>query len=182
VFSFKRKRRAREMNLQKKNMLMAIGAVISACALMLTLGPNLSLAKEKEKEFSKDPFQLVFAENQDNGVEASTNYTVPDNKRLVIQFASAFVNAVDVDFPIIFIETFVDSTVARYYLTMNKAGSLLYPDLMTYYVGSQQMRVYADPGTTLTITIEPYAVSGCNNGTCGHFNFSIALSGYFEKY
>ena len=164
------------MDLQKKYMFMAICVVISACAFMLTLGPNLSLAKEKKKKPLKDPFQLVFAEDQQLGTPASTYYTVPDNKRLVIQFASAFVDAYGVEFPIISIETSVDSTLAKHYLMMNKAGSVFSSG---YFVGSQQMRVYADPGTTLTITIEP--ISECTNGTCGHFNFDISISGYLEK-
>lgn len=166
------------MSKQRKSVFIAICGVSTLFTIMLLLSPISSEANGKWPKFKRTPFQFSFAESWDPGRLVTETYTVPENQQLVIEFASAYVDINNGDVPVISIETSVDSEVSKHFLALSKAGSLtLYHG--DIFLAADKMQVFADPGTTITITAWP--VSDCSNGTCGHFRFDIALSGYMQR-
>jgi hypothetical protein len=150
------------------------------------------------------PFQKSFSHV--SSLDFTGSFQVPDNKRLVIEYASAYMTTnqqgpVTEDPPtlpeetytpnrVIYIKTTVNGEVSSHYwllvntggdvmgTTFQQGGSYYYSYIVTkYFTGSQQMRVYADPGSTVEVAMQLF--DGCTDEHCHNINLSATLSGYF---
>ena len=128
------------------------------------------------------PFQLGFSEDPVGIDRHITTYLVPADKKLVIEFASASVSILPVDIPIFSIETSVNGTSAKHYIMLVKTSTVEGDTggALDYFLGSQQMRLYADPETTVTIIIKRFNL-GCSNGGCPGFSVFGSISGYLKE-
>ncbi len=154
------------------------------CILILIgLVPSTGFADQQKPN---EPLQLFYETSASKVEEFDLGtYTVPSGKRLVIQFASAYgmidwTGSVPKDEVVtLAIETTVNGQSATYYLTpLEIHYNSAY--VSKTYSGNQQMDVYADPDTT--VTIKGKVDSSCGNGTCADsLTFSISISGYLEQ-
>jgi hypothetical protein len=129
-------------------------------------------------ESAREPFQKSLNINQ---AADTFTYTVPTNRRLVIEFASAHVKTPgDVKVTDITLTTQVNSSSAAFahhlipYFLGTKAGSIggqQFPS--DEYSAAQQMRVYAGPGTQVKFNFD--------TDTLASFRVAdMTISGYLE--
>jgi hypothetical protein len=130
-------------------------------------------------ESAREPFQKSLVINQ---TADTFTYTVPTNRRLVIEFASVHVKTPgDVKVTDITLTTQISSSSAAFahhlipYFLGNKVGSLggnqQFPS--DEYTAAQQMRVYAGPGTQVKFNFD--------TGTVASFRVAaMTISGYLE--
>jgi hypothetical protein len=101
----------------------------------------------------------------------SSTFAVPASKRLVIEFASASVVIVAIgQIPYVEIQTEVGSISTSYRVPLTRIGAV---DTREVFEGSQQMRVYADPETTV------YVNFGRSLPCTEVADFRVSISGYF---
>ena len=166
---------------------------------VLLLIQTVCYADNQPKVAPNQPFQKSFLYNDYH--DFTGTFQVPNDKRLVIEYASAFVatdeqGAVFTDPPEIpetippnlklFVKTTVNGEVSPHFWRLvhtGKEGRLISEPIggfsywiTDYFTGSQQMRLYADPGSTVEVILEMY--DGCHNGHCHKINLSTTLSGY----
>ena len=89
------------------------------------------------------PFQQLFQAASDTDTSVSQSITVPLHKRLVIEYISASLN----QYPpgiggFVYLETVAGGRDVTYYLT---------DGIQDFNKRNQTLRIYADPGTTVTI-------------------------------
>ncbi len=138
----------------------------------------------------RHPFQRTFSSSLTGGTCTDTSsFKVQSGNRLVIEFASAQAQVV-INSPTqppqiaeVSIETVVGSDTADHRLPLIKTGTVSDscpfspcppspPPPQDRFEGSQMMRVYADPGTEVSVT------TGRTWPCHGLANFSVAISGY----
>ena len=112
---------------------------------------------------ARQPFQTFLQPSSDTTGRVSQSFTVPAHKRLVIEFVSAEVN----QFPAggggySYLETTAGGSTVSYYL----ANTFESPARRT-----QVVRLYADPGTPVTVGANNYGGSGIGTDT--------EISGYY---
>lgn len=109
------------------------------------------------------PFQMLLQPVSDTASSVSQNFTVPAHKRLVIEFVSAEVN----QYPV--------GGGGSSYLETTAGGSTVVYSLAntteTPFRRTQVVRLYADPGTTVTVGANGYGGHGIGTDT--------ELSGYY---
>jgi hypothetical protein len=109
------------------------------------------------------PFQMDLQPLSSTSSRASQNFTVPAHKRLVIEFVSAEVN----EYPsgsgaYTYLETTAGGQDVTYYLANTYESSAR---------KTQVVRIYADPGTTVTVGANSYGGNGVGTDT--------EISGYY---
>lgn len=109
------------------------------------------------------PFQTTLQPFSDNYSSASDSFTVPAHKRLVIEFVSALITQSPSGGAYSYLETTAGGTTVGYDL----ADSSESPARRT-----QVVRVYADPGSTVTVGVSSY-----DNSTS--VGTDTKLSGYY---
>jgi hypothetical protein len=122
---------------------------------------------------ARQPFQIGFPFTMNSGTEqVFQSITVPDGKRLVIEYVSMGSGSVPVGQHLfIILRTFVGGVGAFHYVAVTPQGRLAPPNVADTFVASQPMRVYADPGTTVTIQMQRdsgYAACGPNLTVSGY--------------
>ena len=112
---------------------------------------------------AQQPFQTLIQPSSDTAASAAQSFSVPAHKRLVIEFVSSELN----EYP--------RGGGAYSYLTTTAGGQTV-----TYYFAntyestnrkSQVVRLYADPGTDVTVGANTYGGNGVGTDT--------ELSGYY---
>ena len=112
---------------------------------------------------AQQPFQILMQPSSDTTASVSQSFSVPAHKRLVLEFVSSEVN----EYP--------SKGGAYSYLTTTAGGQTV-----TYYFAntyesaarkSQVVRLYADPGTDVTVGANTYGGNGVGTDT--------ELSGYY---
>jgi hypothetical protein len=124
----------------------------------------------------RQPFQwFAFPQLPENTLGTSLDpILVPADKRLVIEFvsATAIIQATG-QIAEVGLSTTVNSNVGNYRVPLNRTGTVT--DLsgtQERFQGSQQMRVYADPGTQVQVSV------GRTTPGSGIADFSVSISGY----
>jgi len=136
----------------------------------------LSLSEEERKK----PFQISYEQEYHNAEDwdfVLTSYVVPTGNRLVIEFASVLVINRLGEGVTITIETSVDEIISTHYLTLS---NIFDGSQSKVYSGSQQIRVYADPDTTVSIKAKRYSDT-TNGAPADNFTFLGSISGYLEN-
>jgi len=110
------------------------------------------------------PFQYLF-QTVDNGPRTSQSIVVPAHKRLVIEYISASLN----EYPSsigggVYLETVAGGQDVTYYLT---------DSIQDFAKRNQSLRIYADPGTT--VTVGAYS----SDFTTGPIGTDTEVSGYY---
>ena len=111
------------------------------------------------------PFQRLFQPQAPNGARVSQSIVVPAHKRLVIEYVSASLS----QYPsgvggFVYLETRAGGQSVTYYLT---------DTVQSFAKRSQSLRLYADPGTTVTVA----AASG--NFVTPGVGADVEMSGYY---
>ena len=110
------------------------------------------------------PFQYLF-QTTDAGPRTSRSIVVPAHKRLVIEYISASLNEYPSDVGGgVYLETVAGGQDVTYYLT---------DSIQDFAKRNQSLRIYADPGTTVTVG----AYSG--DFTTGPIGTDTEVSGYY---
>jgi hypothetical protein len=118
------------------------------------------------------PFQrnlvVLIPPGQNNAVD---QYSVPAGKRLVIEFTSTSVTAPTGMKLWVRLQTFTGGVFSNYNLTSTLLANTAGTD---FSVGSQTTRIYADPGSIVTLVVNVLgATAGPNTGA------EVDLSGHF---
>ncbi len=111
------------------------------------------------------PFQYLFQTENDGGPRTSQSIVVPAHKRLVIEYISASLNeyAPGVGGEV-YLETTAGGQDMSYYLT---------DAIQDFNKRNQTLRIYADPGTTVTVGAYSNDFSSAGIGT------DTEVSGYY---
>lgn len=122
---------------------------------------------------ARQPFQMGFPFTMNSGTQqVFQSFTVPAGKRLVIEYVSMGSGSVPVGQHLfIIITTTVGAVGAFHFVAVTPQGSIPPPNAADTFVASQPMRVYADPGTTVTIQMQRDSA----DGACGP---NLTVSGY----
>ena len=144
-----------------------IAVPILALAL-IAAGPNLGRGAEPGYVPFQRLFEYDFRPDQLGGGES---FQVPDGYRLVIEFVSgqAFTRVGNIASVTVF--TTVGEETAKHRLVLHPQGPA--GGFGESYTAAQAMRVYADPGTTVTLHV--------NRSLGGDGSVSAALSGHLER-
>lgn len=110
------------------------------------------------------PFQYLF-QTVDSGPHTSQSIVVPAHKRLVIEYISASLN----EYPSgigggVYLETVAGGQDVTYYLT---------DSIQDFAKRNQSLRIYADPGTTVTVGADS------SNFVTGPIGTDTEVSGYY---
>lgn len=116
---------------------------------------------QQELDFDFEPTQLG----------AGKSFFVPSGKRLVIEFVSANIGLSTSKAVSFAITTNANGTIAHHRLLLNE----LWPNsnFLNYYNVSQNMRIYADPGTEVNIHV---------NSGGGEGSVFATISGYLVDF
>jgi len=103
--------------------------------------------------FNREPFQFTTrADWQDGKLQTEVAFDVPPKKRLVIENISATHECpVGQEITSTQVRTVVNNVIAWHSVFVPKTGN--FENKVDVYSGGQQVRVYADPGTTVTILV-----------------------------
>jgi hypothetical protein len=120
------------------------------------------------------PFQTEIALDLTSFTSKVGTFTVPAGKRLVIEFVSIFAQVNQGQKELVNIETTAGNTVASYTVVPNFYGTEVSSNpAFDVFVGNQQMRVYADPGSTVNILVYGQLNTNALGGQT-----VVSLSGY----
>lgn len=123
----------------------------------------------------REPFQFTArADWQDGKLQTEVAFDVPNNKRLVIENVSATHECpIGQEITSTQVRTVVNNIVAWHSVLVPKTAN--FENKVDVYSGGQHVRLYADPGTTVTVLVHKN-VSQCPfpPGTT-----MVCLSGYF---
>jgi hypothetical protein len=120
---------------------------------------------------ARQPFQrgvqLAFAAGQGT---ASAEFTVPANKRLVIEYVSARISLTEGNLHWFSVRTAAgDSTGTHFFAPMP------IPNLPNIYTISQQTRLYASPGSTVMIEARRTINFDADSGSAGISGYLVAI-------
>ena len=119
---------------------------------------------------ARQPFQRFFSLNATDFPNALGSFQVPSGKRLVIEYASFRGEKPQGQILELVIQTTVNSVLAPHFLTPSPVGAM---GTSEFFTASQQMRVYADPGTSVGVFIQRFAGPFTGNISAG-----VSISGY----
>ena len=108
--------------------------------------PTSGMAKRK-------PFQFkAQADWEDGKLQTEVAFAVPAGKRLVIENISATLESpIGQDITATQVKTVVNNVEAWHSVFVPKTG--IFNNALNLYCGGQRVRVYADPGTTVTVLV-----------------------------
>jgi hypothetical protein len=116
-----------------------------------------------------EPFQITFGfKLPDLTLSTGDEFTVPKGKRLVIELIAGQGSVEAEQILEAGIATTVNGNLANYPLVLSKEGIIAN---RARFVGSQLMRVYADPGTVVFVS------AGRTAPGSGSAEFTLAISG-----
>jgi hypothetical protein len=156
-------------------LLLTLVTAALAGAIMLT-GEREAIAKDKETAIAdvdnpaRQPFQTTCTAQIVAGRPSCTLTTVPAGKRLVIERVEArlhFQSPTDLKF-FIFIETTAGGVASNHAIIPALSGV----ELDSYVIAREQVRLYADPGTDVSVFIDSALIPA--TPTC-----TYKISGYF---
>jgi hypothetical protein len=146
------------------------GALKVAGEVNVTNSSSSPVATRDVENPARNPFQRAFLVTfSPTETQKSDTFTVPSGKRLVIEQISVdgFVASGQKVRAALLANT--NSDLATFGVEMVPQGS--FPGQGDVFVGNEHLRVYADPGTTVFVTLRR------NDGT-GDGRFEVGLSGY----
>ena len=132
--------------------------------IAVTVANSPLLTTLTEPAAPTQPFQYLF-QTVDNGPRTSQSIVVPAHKRLVIEYISASLN----EYPGgigggVYLETVAGGQDVTYYLT---------DSIQDFAKRNQSLRIYADPGTTVTVGADS------SNFVTGPIGTDTEVSGYY---
>jgi hypothetical protein len=155
---------------------MRLLAVLPALCFTVMVGIAYSadLGKGKPRG-AREPFQFFGAEDFVTGSLASQDqFDVPSGKRLVIEHVSANLEfPIDQELTSTVVNTTVNEVEVPHQFAIPFAST--FEDRLRVHTGGQQVRLYADPGTTVIVLANRNSDS-CPQTPCG--SMRIFISGY----
>jgi hypothetical protein len=123
---------------------------------------------------ARHAFQLELDTLIPQGQQTSSNsFAIPAGKRLVIEYASGTMFSPPADARLsVHIQTIVNNTVVSHYVVPSLQGSFG-QNAANFYVASQPMKLYADPGTSITLITD--TLGAPSDGQSGA---ALVMSGY----
>jgi hypothetical protein len=144
----------------------------AAVVLQRVLVTNTAAAPVQARDVDRaaqEPFQKNFRMAFDPGqLGTSATFTVPNRKRLVLEYVSGNFATENGMIVIFSVTTTVAQVTADHRVVLDPQGAA--GGLPASFTGAQELRLYADPGTTVTL------YSGRQQGGTG--GGSAAVSGY----
>jgi len=109
--------------------------------------------------FKREPFQFTLRKRWEDGkLQLEESFNVPANMRLVIENISGMIEChIEQELHGVDVKTRVNSVDAWHSVYVPRIGT---KDNLSIYSGGQQTRVYADPGTTVTVLVHRDVSSG----------------------
>jgi len=122
----------------------------------------------------REPFQFTArADWEDGKLQTVVSFAVPAGKQLVIENISATLECpIGQDITATQVKTVVNNVEAWHAVFVPKTGT--FNNALNLYCGGQRVRVYADPGTTVTVLVLKN-ISQCQP-PCG--TTMVLISGY----
>lgn len=117
----------------------------------------------KKQEFKREPFQFTARAMWEEGKEVTdVPFDVPLDSRLVIENISATIECpIEEEIMTTQVRTSVNNVVAWHSVYVPKTAAAAVPnERFNLYCGGQQVRLYADPGTTVNVLVHK------NGGYC----------------
>lgn len=156
----------------KKSSVVTIVLLIIIGASLLTSCTSSGHGADKP---ARQPFQWWRSPQlPENTGSTSMTIAVPADKRLVIEFVSAnvMIQATG-QIAEVGLATTVNSNIGNFHVPLNRTGTVTIPSgTEERFEGAQQMRVYADPGTQVSVSV------GRTSPFKGIAVFSVFISGY----
>ena len=147
--------------------------IFSLCLAILF--PALTLAAPADKQTAEiEPFQwgeinIEFDPTLQGG---STSFIVPVDKRLVIEYVSASIfKDGDGDIAMFDVKTTVNDATVSHFIPPTPLGAA--GGYAKSYAANQSLRIYADPGTTVILTV--------GNPLSSRAGMHVSVSGYLES-
>ena len=146
-----------------RTVLTRVAACVAIClvaAAMAVLAPMTTIAAGSNLK-SDEPFQKTLIFNTSDIGSTSYRFTVPADRRLVIEYVSGYAsNAGGCSLIEEILDTRVSSEAAQHHFVLTKSATS--PDGVPLYVFSQDTTIYADPGTTVALNYGVTIGSPCS--------------------
>jgi hypothetical protein len=122
---------------------------------------------------SAQPFQMS-SEEVSTSIVVEAKIPVPANKRATVQFASFQASIARGASAVAWISTTVNGTTTFFSIVGTKVAGDLKFGGQDDWSGPQQLTLYADPGTDITLTVEATAAAPISNWA------RLSVAGYLE--
>jgi hypothetical protein len=145
------------MNTASRQLIVLL-AVFVTCIAGIAYADDLGKGKRPEV-FPREPFQFTArADFLDGSLGTDVPFDVPSDKRLVIENVSATLETpINQEITATQVRTILKGVIAWHSVFVPKTAT--FEDKINIYSGGQQVRVYADPGTTVHILVNKNASS-----------------------